>query len=87
MGQALEQEKYHCKFHNPWTVYTLSGTKESSQAWQWWQRHRPLILFKASLVYEVSSRTARAVTENPASKNKNHKPKQQQKKKLVSSSN
>jgi hypothetical protein len=33
-------------------------------------------LFKASLVYKVSSRTARAIQKNPASKNK--KQKQQQ---------
>jgi hypothetical protein len=35
---------------------------------------------EASLVYRVSSRTARAIQRNPVSKNKNKKQKQQQQK-------
>jgi hypothetical protein len=34
-------------------------------------RGREISEFKASLVYRVSSRTARAIQRNPASKNKN----------------
>jgi hypothetical protein len=42
-------------------------------------RGRQISEFKASLVYRVSSRTARAIQRNPVSKNKN---KQQQQKKI-----
>jgi hypothetical protein len=35
--------------------------------------------FEASLVYRVSSRTARAIQKNPVSKNKKHKTKQKSK--------
>jgi hypothetical protein len=38
-------------------------------------RGRRISEFKASLVYRVSSRTARAIQRNPVSKNKNKKPK------------
>jgi hypothetical protein len=43
-------------------------------------RGRQVSEFKASLVYKVSSRTARAIQRNPVSKNKqtNKKPKNQQ---------
>jgi hypothetical protein len=44
-------------------------------------RGRWISEFKASLVYKVSSRTARATQRNPVSKKtKNKKPKQQQQK-------
>jgi hypothetical protein len=36
-------------------------------------RGRRISEFKASLVYKVSSRTARAIQRNPVSKNKNKK--------------
>jgi hypothetical protein len=39
--------------------------------------------FEASLVYRVSSRTARAIQRNPVSKNKNKKQKQTNKKELL----
>jgi hypothetical protein len=38
-------------------------------------RGRRISEFKASLVYKVSSRTARATQRNPVSKNKKQKPK------------
>jgi hypothetical protein len=38
-------------------------------------RGRRISEFEASLVYRVSSRTARATQRNPISKNKNHKTK------------
>jgi hypothetical protein len=52
--------------------------------WDWWRWRTPLIPalgrqrqgiseFEASLVYKVSSRTARATQRNPVSKNKNNK--------------
>jgi hypothetical protein len=37
----------------------------------WRGRGRRISEFKASLVYKVSSRTARAIQRNPVSKNKN----------------
>jgi hypothetical protein len=42
----------------------------------WWPQHsggrgRRISEFEASLVYKVSSRTARAIQRNPVSKNKN----------------
>ena len=54
--------------------------KKVSSDWAWW--HTPLIpafrrqrqwisVFEASLVYKVSSRTARAIQRNPGLKNKN----------------
>jgi hypothetical protein len=43
-------------------------------------RGRRISEFETSLVYKVSSRTARAIQRNPVSKNQtNKKPKQQQK--------
>jgi hypothetical protein len=44
-------------------------------------RGRWISEFKASLVYRVSSRTARAAQRNPVSKNKNKKQQQQKKEK------
>jgi hypothetical protein len=44
-------------------------------------RGRWISEFEASLVYKVSSRTARAIQRNPVSKNKNKKTKKQKKKK------
>jgi hypothetical protein len=44
-------------------------------------RGRQISEFEASLVYRVSSRTARATQRNPVSK-QNKKPKQQQQKEL-----
>jgi hypothetical protein len=38
-------------------------------------RGRRISEFEASLVYKVSSRTARAIQRNPVSKNQNQKPK------------
>jgi hypothetical protein len=40
-------------------------------------RGRRISEFEASLVYRVSSRTARTIQRNPASKNKKRKPKKQ----------
>jgi hypothetical protein len=52
-------------------------------------RGRRISEFEASLVYKVSSRTARAIQRNPVSKNKNkakqQQQQQQQKKKQKSS--
>jgi hypothetical protein len=47
-----------------------------------WQRGRgrQISLFKASLVYRVSSRTARAIQRNPVSKNQKPKTKPKQSK-------
>jgi hypothetical protein len=56
---------------------TISAFKNHSLGWAWW--HKPLLLalrrqrqavseFKASLVFRVSSRTARAIQRNPVSK-------------------
>jgi hypothetical protein len=45
-------------------------------------RGRQISEFKASLVYKVSSRTARAIQKNPVSKNKN-KTKQNKTKKMI----
>jgi hypothetical protein len=42
-------------------------------------RSRQISEFKASLVYRVSSRTARATQRNPVSKNKKQKPNKQKK--------
>ena len=44
-------------------------------------RGRQISEFKASLVYRVSSRTARAKQRNPVSKNKNKNKKKRKKKK------
>jgi hypothetical protein len=44
-------------------------------------RDRQISEFKASLVYKVSSRTARATQRNPVSKNNNNKQQQQQQQK------
>jgi hypothetical protein len=44
-------------------------------------RGRWISEFEASLVYKVSSRTARATQRNPVSKNKNKKQKQKQQQK------
>jgi hypothetical protein len=44
-------------------------------------RGRRISEFKASLVYKVSSRTARAIQRNPVSKNKKNKTNKQTKKK------
>jgi hypothetical protein len=44
-------------------------------------RSRQISEFKASLVYKVSSRTARAIQINPASRNKQTSKKQKQKQK------
>ena len=47
------------------------ATQDFSQGWAWWRgRGRQISEFKASLVYKVSSRTARAKQRNPVSKNK-----------------
>jgi hypothetical protein len=43
-------------------------------------RGRRISEFEASLVYKVSSRTARAIQTNPVSKNQKNKTKQQQQK-------
>jgi hypothetical protein len=64
--------------------------KKEKVSWAWW--HTPLIPalgglrrwiseFKASLVYRVSSRTARAIQRNPVSKNKKQTNKTKQKNK------
>jgi hypothetical protein len=45
-------------------------------------RGRWISEFEASLVYKVSSRTARATQRNPVSKNKKQKTKTKQKKKI-----
>jgi hypothetical protein len=52
-------------------------SKESLNHWAWWcmplisgGRGRRISEFKASPVYSVSSRTARAIQRNPVSKNK-----------------
>jgi hypothetical protein len=67
-------------------LYTLTyyfSVKKWIDCWAWW--HTPLIPalgggrgrqiseFEASLVYKVSSRTARALQRNPVSKNKTNK--------------
>jgi hypothetical protein len=44
-------------------------------------RGRPISEFEASLVYRVSSRTARATQRNPVSKNQKNKQNQKKKKK------
>jgi hypothetical protein len=44
-------------------------------------RGRWISEFEASLVYKVSSRTARATQRNPVSKNKNQKKKKKKKRK------
>jgi hypothetical protein len=44
-------------------------------------RGRWISEFKASLVYKVSSRTARAIQRNPVSKNKKQKKKKKEKRK------
>jgi hypothetical protein len=44
-------------------------------------RGRRISEFEASLVYKVSSRTARAIQRNPVSKNKKNKNKNKNKKK------
>jgi hypothetical protein len=46
-------------------------------------RGRWIFEFEASLVYKVSSRTARATQRNPVSKNQKKKKKKKPKKKLV----
>jgi hypothetical protein len=43
-------------------------------------RGRRISEFEASLVYKVSSRTARAIQRNPVSKNQNHKKEKKKKK-------
>jgi hypothetical protein len=45
-------------------------------------RGRRISEFEASLVYRVSSRTARAIQRNPVSKNKKPKPKQKTNKQI-----
>jgi hypothetical protein len=45
-------------------------------------RGRQISEFEASLVYRVSSRTARATQRNPVSKNKKQKTKKKKKKKI-----
>jgi hypothetical protein len=45
-------------------------------------RGRQISEFKVSLVYRVSSRTARAIQRNPVSKNKQNKNKTKQNKKI-----
>jgi hypothetical protein len=69
-----------------WGKYTVTKeTKKQATAGQWWRtplipalrrqssggRGRRISEFEASLVYRVSSRTARATQRNPVSKNKN----------------
>jgi hypothetical protein len=46
-------------------------------------RGRQTSEFEASLVYRVSSRTARATQRNPASKNKTNKQKQKERKNIL----
>jgi hypothetical protein len=46
-------------------------------------RGRQISEFKASLVYKVSSRTARATQKNPVSKNQKKKKKKKKEKKKV----
>jgi hypothetical protein len=46
-------------------------------------RGRQISEFEASLVYKVSSRTARAIQRNPVSKNKKTKQKRKEKKRKV----
>jgi hypothetical protein len=46
-------------------------------------RDRQISEFKASLVYRVSSRTARAIQRNPVSKNKQTKQKTKKEKKNI----
>jgi hypothetical protein len=58
------------------------NTKRSLEAKQWWctpiipalgRQSRQISEFKASLVYKVSSRTARAIQRNPVSKKQTNK--------------
>jgi hypothetical protein len=49
-------------------------------------RGRQISEFEASLVYKVSSRTARAIQRNPVSKNQKKKKKEKRKKKKESKS-
>jgi hypothetical protein len=50
------------------------ATQDFSQGWAWWRgRGRQISEFKASLVYKVSSRTARAKQRNPVSKKQKQK--------------
>jgi hypothetical protein len=46
----------------------------------WWDRGRWISEFEASLVYKLSSRTARAIERNPVLKNKNKNKKKKKKK-------
>jgi hypothetical protein len=74
------------------TEPTIKSVPNTILSRAWW--HMPLILcllggrgrqiseFKASLVYKVSSRTARAIQRNPVWKNKQKKQKQKQKKRV-----
>jgi hypothetical protein len=45
-----------------------------------WEADRRISEFEASLVYKVSSRTARAIQRNPVSKNQKKKEKKRKKK-------
>ena len=61
------------------------GQKQLGSGARLWSQHlggrgRQISEFKASLVYKVSSRTARAIQRNPVSKNQKPKPKQNKKK-------
>jgi hypothetical protein len=61
----------------------LYKESEAMPGWAWWRTHsggrgRQISEFEASLVYRVSSRTARATQRNPVSKNQ--KPKNKTKK-------
>jgi hypothetical protein len=72
-------EKYHNEAHYQELVRWLSGHSGG--------RGRRISEFKASLVYRVSSRTARAIQRNPVSKKNKQTNKQKQnkttKKKMV----
>jgi hypothetical protein len=66
-------------------LFLLLKSSFLSQAW-WHTQHsggrgRRISEFEASLVYKVSSRTARAIQRNPVSKNHKNKQQQQQQKK------
>ena len=75
---ALRKTKYHCPTKGILTIKCQAGRGgahlESQHAGG---RGRRISEFKASLVYSVSSRTARATQRNPVSKNQ--KPKQNKK--------
>jgi hypothetical protein len=68
---------FHLTIFKTYSVTEGSQGKNSRQSGG---RGRWISEFKASLVYKVSSRTARATQRNPVSKNKQINKKQQQQK-------